>query len=169
MFLSRGYLTINVTDYATNYAIEGAKISIYYIHRRTDEWELLCENLETDISGQIRKIGLYAPNIEYSEIPENEERPYSRYAIQVSKEGYEDAIISGIQVFAIIEAIQDVKLNKLGNQYSILSSYNIEEHKLYAGYQPKIIEDDTKATFVLNSVVVPEFIIVHDGLPTNKM
>ena len=142
--MSRGYLTINVNDYETDFAIQGANISIYYIHRNTDD----------------------APNILLSEYPENE-RPYSRYAIKVTKEGYEDTIISGIQVLPIIEAIQNVKLKKLGNQYGILSSFNIEEHKLYAGYEPKIIEDDSKSTFVLNQVVVPEFIIVHDGLPND--
>lgn len=164
--MSRGYLTINVNDYETDFAIQGANISIYYIHRNTDEWELICDNLETNISGQVRNLELYAPNILLSEYPENE-RPYSRYAIEVTKEGYEDTIISGIQVLPIIEAIQNVKLKKLGNQYGILSSFNIEEHKLYAGYEPKIIEDDSKSTFVLNQVVVPEFIIVHDGLPND--
>ena len=164
--MSRGYLTINVNDYETDFAIQGANISIYYIHRNTDEWELICDNLETNISGQVRNLELYAPNILLSEYPENE-RPYSRYAIKVTKEGYEDTIISGIQVLPIIEAIQNVKLKKLGNQYGILSSFNIEEHKLYAGYEPKIIEDDSKSTFVLNQVVVPEFIIVHDGLPND--
>lgn len=164
--MSRGYLTINVNDYETDFAIQGAQISIYYIHRNTDEWELLCDKLETNISGQVRNLELYAPNISLSEYPENE-RPYSRYAIEVKKEGYEDTIISGIQVFPIIEAIQNVKLKKLGNQYSILSSFNIDEHKLYAGYEPKIIEDDSKSMFVLNQVVVPEFIVVHDGLPND--
>lgn len=164
--MSRGYLTINVNDYETDFAIQGANISIYYIHRNTDEWELICDNLKTNISGQVRNLELYAPNISLSEYPENE-RPYSRYAIEVKKEGYEDTIISGIQVFPIIEAIQNVKLKKLGNQYSILSSFNIDEHKLYAGYEPKIIEDDSKSMFVLNQVVVPEFIVVHDGLPND--
>lgn len=165
--MSRGYLTINVNDYETDYAIEGASISIYYIHRNTDEWELLCDTLKTDISGQVRKLRVYAPNISLSENPENE-RPYSRYAIEINKEGYETTIISGIQVLPTIEAIQDVKLKKLGNQYSLLDSFDIEDHKLYAGYEPKIIEDDSKATFVLNEVVVPEFIIVHDGLPNDE-
>lgn len=164
--MSRGYLTINVNDYETDFAIQGANISIYYIHRNTDEWELICDNLETNISGQVRNLELYAPNILLSEYPENE-RPYSRYAIEVTKEGYEDTIISGIQVLPIIQAIQNVKLKKLGNQYGILSSFNIEEHKLYAGYEPKIIEDDSISTFVLKEVVVPEFIIVHDGLPND--
>ncbi|MEF9991153.1 MAG: peptidoglycan-binding protein [Romboutsia sp.] len=165
--MSKGLLTISVIDYEDSYAIENAKISIYYIHRCNDKWELLCDNLMTDESGQVRKIGLYAPNIEYSEVPENTERPYSRYVVEVTKNGYEKGRVSGIQVLPCIEALQTIELKQLGKKYSVPSEFAIEEHKLYAGYTPKIIESET-TSFVLNRVVVPEFVVVHDGLPTNK-
>lgn len=165
--LSKGLLTINVTDYESSYAIKDSKISIYYIHRKSNEWELLCDDLVTDISGQVRKIKLYAPEFIFSQYPD-EPRPYSKYAIEVSKEGYESEIISGIQVLPCIEAIQNVRLQKIGKKKSSQSLYDIEEHILYSGYEPKIFEDEIKPTFVLSKVVVPEFIIVHDGLPTNK-
>lgn len=165
--MSKGLLTINVIDYEDSYAIEDANIAVYYIHRKTNEWELLCDNLKTDESGQVRKIRVYAPDIEYSESP-GTERPYSRYAVEVSKEGYENMVISGIQVLPCIEAIQNFELKSIEKKYSLPSEYSIEEHLLYAGYKPKILESELKPTFVLNKVVVPEFIVVHDGLPTNK-
>lgn len=165
--MSRGLLTINVTDYENSYAIDNANVSIYYIHRRTNERELLCDDLKTDISGQVRKIGVYAPELKYSQYPD-EPMPYSRYVVEVAKEGYEKTIISGVQVLPCIESIQNVQLRRSISKVALPLEYNIEDHILYAGYEPKIMEDNTKTTFVLSSVVVPEFIVVHDGLPSNK-
>ena len=167
--MSRGLLTINVIDKETQYAIKGAKVAVYYMHRKTNEWEKLCDNLQTDISGQIRKIRVFAPELVLSQVPENIERPYSRYAIEVTKEGYDTEKIVGIQVLPCIEAIQNVELQKIGKAKGIqLIEYDIEDHILFKGYEPKIMEDEIKPTYVLSKVVVPEFIIVHDGLPTNN-
>ena len=167
--MSKGLLTINVIDKETQYAIKGANVSIYYIHRGTNEWELLCNNLNTDISGQVRKIRVYAPDIIFSQVPESIEKPYSRYVIEVTKDGYNPEKIIGTQVLPCIEAIQTVELKKISKEKSVNNiEYNIEEHILYQGYEPKIMEDEIKPTLVLSKVVVPEFIIVHDGLPTNK-
>lgn len=167
--MSQGFLTINVIDKDTQYAIKGAKVAIYYTHRKTNELELLCDNLSTDISGQIRKIRLYAPPLILSEEPEHTERPYSRYSIEVTKEGYNPEIITGIQVLPGIEAIQNVELEAIGKAKSAQTiEFDIEDHILFKGYEPKIIEAEIKPTFVLSKVVVPEFIVVHDGLPTNS-
>ena len=163
-----GLLTINVTDYNDAYAIEGANVTLYYIHQKSNEWELVSDNLKTDVSGQVRKISLYAPQFLYSQMP-NEPRPYSRYVVEVSKEGYQTETIEGVQVLPCIEAIQNVILKKQTTKTNLPVEYNIEEHKLYYGYEPKIMEAETKpTTFVLNQVVVPEFIIVHDGLPSDN-
>ena len=163
-----GLLTINVTDYNDAYAIEGANVTLYYIHQKNNEWELISNNLKTDVSGQVRKICLYAPKLLYSQMPD-EPRPYSRYVVEVSKEGYQTETIEGVQVLPCVEAIQNVILKKQTTKANLPVEYTIEDHKLYAGYEPKIIEDDTKPTpFVLNRVVVPEFIVVHDGLPSNS-
>ena len=163
-----GLLTINVTDYNDAYAIEGANVTLYYIHQKSNEWELVSDNLKTDVSGQVRKISLYAPQFLYSQMP-NEPRPYSRYVVEVSKEGYQTETIEGVQVLPCVEAIQNVILKKQTAKTNLPSEYSIEEHKLYYGYEPKIIEAETKpTTFVLNQVVVPEFVIVHDGLPSNN-
>ena len=151
-----GLLTINVTDYNDAYAIEGANVTLYYIHQKSNEWELVSDNLKTDVSGQVRKISLYAPQFLYSQMP-NEPRPYSRYVVEVSKEGYQTETIEGVQVLPCVEAIQNVILKKQTTKANLPVEYTIEDHKLYAGYEPKIIEDDTKPTpFVLNRVVVPE-------------
>ncbi len=162
--MSKGLLTVNVIDFDTSYAVKDAKVAIYYIHRKDNQWELLCDKLKTDISGQVRKIGLYAPQMIYSQekLPE---RPYSRYVVEVTKEGYQKETVI---VFPCIEAIQTVRIKKQGQTYSFPSRLNIEDHLLFAGYEPKIIESDEKPTFVLSKAVVPEFIVVHDGMPTDS-
>ena len=163
-----GLLTINVTDYNDAYAIEGANVTLYYIHQKNNEWELISNNLKTDVSGQVRKICLYAPKLLYSQMPD-EPRPYSRYVVEVSKEGYQTETIEGVQVLPCVEAIQNVILKKQTAKTNLPVEYTIEEHKLYAGYKPKIMEADTKpVSFVLNKVVVPEFVVVHDGLPSDS-
>ncbi len=49
----------------------------------------------------------------------------------------------------------------------------IPAHTLYATYPPKIPEDEIQPTFesgeiVLSRVVVPEYIVVHDGSPRDS-
>ena len=51
-------------------------------------------------------------------------------------------------------------------------TFVIPDHTLYGIYPPKIAEDEVKemagsGEIVLSSVVIPEFIVVHDGTPTN--
>ena len=48
----------------------------------------------------------------------------------------------------------------------------IPDHTLYGSYPPKIAEDEVKPVqesgeIVLSRVVVPQTIVVHDGVPTN--
>ena len=48
----------------------------------------------------------------------------------------------------------------------------IPAHTLFGDYPPKIAEAEIKPTnetgeIVLSRVVVPEFVIVHDGVPTD--
>ena len=162
-----GYLSINVTDYETGYAIEDAEVCIYYIHQLDDEKQLVGNNINTNESGQIRKLRAYAPNLYYSQSPQ-EKRPYSRYMIEVKKEGYKTATISGVQVFPCVDSIQNIRLQLKNKKTVEPTSYNIEEHKLYTGYEPKEIEEERVDPKVLTKVVVPEFIIVHDGYPTDS-
>ena len=51
--------------------------------------------------------------------------------------------------------------------------YNIDANTLYGIYPPKIPESEIKPTnetgeIVLNRVVIPEYIIVHDGVPSSS-
>jgi peptidoglycan hydrolase-like protein with peptidoglycan-binding domain len=71
-----------------------------------------------------------------------------------------------------VTAEQDVGLNKAQPQQPAEENFVIGPHTLYFEYPPKIPEDEIKPTaetgeIVLARVVVPEYVIVHDGVPTD--
>ena len=53
-----------------------------------------------------------------------------------------------------------------------MEDIEIPDHTLYGTYPPKIAEEEIKPTnesgeIVLSRVVVPQTIVVHDGVPTD--
>lgn len=162
----RGKLQINVTGRRRSIPIPDAKIQLYYTGDPTSQ----IEELETDESGQTEQVDLAAPPLEYSMQP-GEQQPYSEYTIQISAEGYYPLNISGIDVLPNETAIQEVELEEIqegGEEENIV----IPAHTLYGDYPPKIAEAEVKPVaetgeIVLNRVVIPEYVIVHDGVPTD--
>lgn len=164
---SFGYLSIRVTN-NLNYPISGARISISY----NDGTATIFENLVTDISGSTESIRLPAPNIDLSLTATNETRPYSEYNINVVAEGYEPATITGIEILADTLSEQKVRLTR-SEANNPSNDIFIPEHTLYGEYPAKIPEAEIKPVsetgeIVLSRVVVPETIVVHDGVPSDS-
>lgn len=165
----KGRLQINLVSDITAYPIQGARISISY----TGIPETPLEQLTTDSSGQTDMIDLAAPPLEYSLDPENEIQPYSEYTLQISAAGYESVSIAGAEILPHVTALQNVSMKPVDNQEENESIFVIPAHTLYATYPPKIPEDEIKPTIesgeiVLSRVVVPEYIVVHDGSPRDS-
>ncbi len=165
--IDNGNLQINVTG-SNNQPIRNATVSISY----TGEPDSIIEEGTTDMSGQLLERGLKTPPIEWSLNVENIRQPYAEYTINVSADGYEPTNISGIEVLADTTSIQNVNLNPIepGEEGS---NVVIPGHTLYEEYPPKIPESEVKPVdesgeIVLSRVVVPEFVIVHDGAPTDS-
>lgn len=131
------------------------------------------EQLNTDSSGQTETISLSTPPLEYSLTPESS-MPYGEYNITVSAPGYETTILTGAQILPDVKAIQDIRLIPLpGTEEMQEQDIDIDPHTLYAEYPPKIPEAEIKTVadtgeIILNQVVIPEYIIVHDGLPDDN-
>lgn len=162
-----GGLQINVTSNIGFIPIRNAVISISY----TDIPETTIEKLETDISGQAQEVQLSAPPFEYSQVPESP-RPYSEYDLTIEAEGYEPVTISGVEVLPDVTAVQNIQMTPLETSEEEEETIVIPDHTLYGIYPPKIPEDEIKpmdetGEIVLSRVVVPEYVIVHDGVPND--
>lgn len=128
------------------------------------------EQLTTNASGLTEEIELPAPSIDYSLTPSTEQ-PYSEYTIRITSPGYEPVTIQNSEIFPNVTAVQSAALNR-GGPPGTGELYVIPPHTLYGDYPPKIAEQEVKPTaesgeIVLSKVVIPEFVVVHDGPPTD--
>ena len=162
----KGELQINVTSTAGGRPIEDASIVISY----TGVPESMLERVGTDSSGQTEVLELDAPPEEWSLDPTNERQPYSEYTLDISAPGFEPVSIAGTEILANVRAIQNVRMRPSDVGREEEEVFVIPAHTLYGEYPPKIAEDEIKPTnesgeIVLSRVVVPEYIVVHDGSP----
>ncbi|MCC8103744.1 MAG: peptidoglycan-binding protein [Clostridiales bacterium] len=137
----------------------------------TGDPEDIIEEVYTDQNGQTEPVTLAAPPVEYSLKP-SEEQPYAEYTIRVSAPGYEPVTVSGAELFGGQLSLQNVTLRQTrpGEQPDTIV---IPEHTLYGYYPPKIAESEVKPVnesgeIVLDQVIVPEYIVVHDGTPQDS-
>lgn len=129
------------------------------------------EKLSTDSNGLTSVISLPAPPAEYSSAP-GISQPYSEFSITVRADGYEPVVVNGINIFSGVESIQSIALKPVSPVVP-LQVFNIGPHTLYGNYPPKIPESEIKplnnpGEIVLNQVVVPQTIVVHDGNPSDS-
>jgi hypothetical protein len=128
--------------------------------------------LTTDSSGQTPTISLPAPPIALSLDPNTEVQPYAEYNITVTAEGYEPVLISGSELLPERLSLQPVIMNPLETTQEEEKIVTIPAHTLFGEYPPKIPEEEIKpiaetGEIVLSRVVIPEYIIVHDGAPSD--
>ncbi len=164
---SEGTLRISVVSSVGMIPIQHATVTISY----TGDPQTPLMTLSTDESGQTPPVSLPAPNLEYSLEPEQLVQPYSEYNIEVTAEGYEPVLVSGTEVLPDVTAIQPISMIPLESNAPEEDIF-IPEHTLFGEYPPKIPEDEIKpmdesGEIVLSRVVIPEYVIVHDGVPSD--
>lgn len=165
----KGRLQINITSEVNAYPVSDATISISY----TGVPDSQLEQLTTDSSGQTETIELDAPPLDYSLNPDIEEQPYSEYTLQIEAPGFEPVSIAGAEILPSVTAIQNIALRPMDTTRPSEEVFVIPAHTLYGTYPPKIPEDEIKPVsetgeIVLSRVVVPEYIVVHDGSPRDS-
>ena len=165
--MATGKLQIQVTSELRATPVEDAVIDI----SSTGEPDQILEEVRTDSVGQTDTLELEAPPEEYSLSP-GEMQPYSEYNFRITASGYEPLTISGAEILANQLALQDIRLKPLAGSEKY-DNVVIPAHTLYGNYPPKIAEAEIKPVsqsgeIVLSRVVVPEFVVVHDGAPTDS-
>lgn len=163
----RGSLIISVVN-RRNEPVNNANIRLFATFNTSDE----LYDVRTNSSGRTEAISLYAPPVGLSLNENNNVRPYSEYTIFVNAPGFEESVVEGIEILADTGSEITVNLNELipgGRESDIL----IPDHTLYGIYPPKIPEAsikpiDASGEIVLSGVVIPETIIVHDGVPNDS-
>lgn len=165
----RGKLQIQIISSIDSFPVPDASIRISY----TGIPENPLEELTTDSSGQSETIELDAPPVEYSLDVTNEEQPYAEYTLEVNAPGFEPVSIAGTEILAGVTAIQKIHLRPLVPEEQTPEIFVIPAHTLYGVYPPKIPENEIKPVnetgeIVLSRVVVPEYIVVHNGSPRDS-
>lgn len=164
-----GKLNVNVVSENTSRPVEGAMIRI----TAENAQGRTIEEARTNAQGQLNDIELEAPPLEYSMNP-SADKPYSEYTIYISAPGFETTEVSGAEIFSGETAIQDISLIPADTaEPDSAELFVIPDHTLWGDYPPKIPESEIKTVeetgeIVLSRVVIPEFVVVHDGPPSDS-
>lgn len=163
-----GILKLKVTEENNVIPIKDATISISDISRPNE----ILEQFQTDSDGNSPEISLAAPPIEYSLEP-TDNQPYSEYNIKITANGYNEEIVSGVQIFSYQTGYLSISLSRKETDQYIFNPIVIDGHALWKSYPSKIYEAEVKPVtesgeIVLSRVVIPETIVVHDGSPSDS-
>ncbi|MEG0132907.1 MAG: peptidoglycan-binding domain-containing protein [Clostridium sp.] len=172
-----GKLQVQLYKVNTAIPITNAAVTITRVDGDTREQMGM---LTTDADGQTKIIELQTPPVDRSIDPNNKLIPYSLYDVKVVAEGFRDVLVKGCQILPYQTALQICNLIPLnvnreneegGEEKRIIA---IPPNVQFGDFPPKIPEDEEKPLpppptgfVVLPEPVVPEFITVHAGVPTN--
>lgn len=164
-----GSIKISVVSAVGLLPVAGAAVLISY----TGDPDSPLEALTTDSSGQTPTVDLPAPPLSLSLSPDTAQQPYSEYNISVTAEGYEPVLVSGSEILSGQLSLQPIRMNPLAVTEAETKVVIIPAHTLFGEYPPKIPEEEIKpmaesGEIVLSRVVIPEYIIVHDGVPQDS-
>lgn len=165
--IDKGQLRISAVSAEGSAPINDATIEISY----TGEPDRVIERITTDSSGNSETIDLDAPPVEYSLEP-GDTQPYSEYDLRINAPGYDEVMISGIQILSGELGLSNVRMTPTVTETAPYNPLVIGAHTLWKLYPPKIAEPEIKdiaetGEIVLSRVVIPETIIVHAGPPTD--
>lgn len=165
--VDEGFLQIQAVSDNNQIPIADATIEI----ANTGDPNTPLEQITTDADGITERISLNAPPLEFSMEP-TDNQPYSEYNLKISAPGYEDTIISGVQILSGEIGLQNIRMTPTVTSEQLYNPTVIGGHTLWEFYPPKIAEAeikpmDERGEIVLSRVVVPEYIVVHDGAPTD--
>ena len=109
-------------------------------------------------------------DISYTGQPDSVIEELSTDDIKVSAPGYEDLLISGSEIFSGENSVQQASMAER-REDEAPRIIVIPANTLFGNFPPKIPENEIQPVnesgeIVLSRVVVPEIVVVHDGVPT---
>ncbi len=163
-----GRLQINLTSSLGFEPVVEADIRIF----SGSEPDQQMEQVRTNISGQTVQIPLPAPPLDYSMEP-NGPQPFSNYNIEIRADGYRPVNVNGIEVLPGVTAVQPVSMTPDEISDNGPRDIEVPVNTLFGDYPPKMDEAEIKpmeesGEIVLSRVVIPEYVIVHDGPPSDR-
>lgn len=165
-FVSSGELSIEVFGRDTGEPLPGATVSIYNTSDGT-----LIRSFTADEAGQIPTLRLEAPPIAYSQEP-GAAQPYSNYDVRIQAPGYEPLEIVDAEVLPEQLALQPSPMTPISEREQ-QEEIVVPDNTLFVPEEPKIPETEVKPVtetgeIVLSRVVIPEYVVVHDGVPSDR-
>lgn len=157
--MAKGYLLVNVYCDTIANPVEGAVVKVIKNNN-----EFVIEKTNED--GQTNKITLDTVDKSYSLEDQNLVRPYETYDVEVSALGLTPTKINGVQIFDGETSIQNIYVTSIDENSENVES-TITPNTLWKNESLNLIEESDNSTFVLDKVIIPEKIIVHDGIPSN--
>lgn len=167
-YTGQGRLQVTVTTESAVVPISGARVRI---SDPADSGMRL--ELTTDSSGQTEAVELPTPPLAYS-VEEGDRKPYATYSVTVFAEGFETLHIGGVQLLPDGLAVQPAALAPARDGGFNVRNLYIAPHVLWGDYPAKIPEAEVKplpdagGLVVLPAPVIPEYVIVHLGLPSDQ-
>ena len=160
----QGKLIINVYADNVSQPVENAYVTV--------SGENYHKEFTTDASGKVFIEDLPAPDKKYSMNYQEDVRPYSTYDVNVKKPGLKSITISNVEIFADEISIQNIYMSSSLQKMNYEDVIILPQHGLWDKVSPKIPEEEIKLENndlirVLPNVFIPEYITVHDGVPTN--
>ena len=165
--MDTGQLQVNIVSFADGSVVQNATVSIAV----TGQPDSIVMQVITGISGQTEKVTLDTPDLELSLSP-GVIQPYSEYNITITAPGFETYIVNAAQILPGETAVLNVRLIPQANNQSA-ELFVIPPHTLFGDYPPRELESEIKpinesGEIVLSRVVIPEYVVVHDGPPSDS-
>lgn len=162
--MAKGYLMINVYSGTIANPVKNALITI-----SKDGKDII--SAITNEFGKTDTITLDTVDKKYSEEEQYQTRPYETYDILITSLGLTETKIEGVQIFDDITSIQNINLTSLDeNPEDVVSE--ITPNTLWGDYPSNIKEESSGeegiSPFILQRVLIPENIVVHDGIPSDS-
>lgn len=161
--MATGNLVVQVRTAEDALPLSGVRIRI-----KNQEGTLLY-NLITDESGETEQVSLDAVDRRFSLDPNFTDVPYTTYTLEAEAEGFNNLIITDVQIFDGENAIQPVVLYPMMESQTAPVTYEIFiGRQAVAMTEPRHQDGPLVEPFVLRHVIIPHPITVHLGTPTSS-